>query len=78
VAQLDYVLSDAVTIPDGNGQRVKMWPLGFDPGEPQEFIDRYMKWNVEVIEKEPLNIFSHPTWLPAPLDKSYETLWTPP
>jgi hypothetical protein len=55
-----------------------MWQLGFDPGEPQEFIDRYMKWNVEVIEKEPLNIFSHPTWLPAPLDKSYETLWTPP
>jgi histidinol phosphatase-like PHP family hydrolase len=75
-AQLDYVLSDAMTIPGRAGERVKMWQPGFDPGDPQEFMERYVKWSVEVIEKEPLDIFSHPTWLPAPLDKSYETLWT--
>ena len=39
-------------------------------------MDRYVKWNVEVIEKEPLDIFAHPTWLPAPLDKNHDTLWT--
>jgi histidinol phosphatase-like PHP family hydrolase len=77
VAQLDYVLSDAMTIPDSNGQRVKMWQSGFDPGDPREFMDRYVKWNVEVIEKEPLDIFAHPTWLPPPIDKDYDTLWTP-
>lgn len=75
-AQLDYVLSDAMTIPGHSGERVKMWQPGFDPGDPQEFMERYVKWNVEVIEKEPLDIFSHPTWLPAPLDKSYDALWT--
>jgi len=75
-AQLDYVLSDAMTIPGRSGERVKMWEHGFDPGDPQEFMERYVKWNVEVIEKEPLDIFSHPTWLPAPLDKSYDMLWT--
>lgn len=75
-AQLDYVLSDAMTIPGRAGERLKMWESGFDPGDPQEFVERYVKWNVEVIEKEPLDIFSHPTWLPAPLDKSYDTLWT--
>ena len=76
-AQLDYVLSDAMTIPWRNGRRAKMWESGFDPGDPQEFMERYVKWNVEVIEKEPLDIFSHPTWLPAPLDKHYDALWTP-
>ena len=76
VAELDYVLSDAMTMPGRSGQRSKMWQPGFDPGDPQEFMDRYVKWNVEVIEKEPLDIFSHPTWLPAPLDKNYDTLWT--
>lgn len=76
VAQLDYVLSDAMTIPGRAGERLKMWEPGFDPGDPREFMDRYVKWNVEVIEKEPLDIFSHPTWLPAPLDKSYDMLWT--
>jgi histidinol phosphatase-like PHP family hydrolase len=76
-AQLDYVLSDAMTIPGPAGERLKMWEPGFDAGDPQEFMERYVNWSVEVIEKEPLDIFSHPTWLPAPLDKSYDTLWTP-
>ena len=75
-AQLDYVLSDAMTIPGSAGERVKMWQPGFDPGDPQEFMERYVKWNVEVIETEPLDIFSHPTWLPKSLEKSYDTLWT--
>jgi histidinol phosphatase-like PHP family hydrolase len=76
VARLDYVLSDALTIPDRNGNRTKMWSASFDPGDPNEFMDRYVKWNVEVIEKEPLDILAHPTWLPAALEKDYDALWT--
>ncbi len=76
VAKLDFVLSDAMTIPGPHGERVKMWARGFDPGEPQAFMERYVKWNVEVITKEPLDIFAHPTWLPPPLDKDYDRLWT--
>lgn len=75
-SQLDYVLSDAMTFPGRNGQRLKMWQPDFNPGEAQEFMERYVKWNVEVIDTEPLDIFSHPTWLPAPVDKLYDTLWT--
>ncbi len=77
VSQLDYVLSDAMTMPGRNGERVMMWVRGFDPGDAREFMDRYVKWNVEVIETEPLDIFAHPTWLPAPLDQQYDKLWTP-
>ena len=39
-------------------------------------MSRYVKWNVQVIETEPLDIFAHPTWLPAPLDKDFDALWT--
>jgi histidinol phosphatase-like PHP family hydrolase len=76
LAQVDYVLSDAMTIPGPGGRRQKMWLPGFDPGDAGEFIERYVRWNVQVIEQEPLDIFSHPTWLPAPLDKQYDQLWT--
>lgn len=76
LAQLDYVLSDAMTIPWRDGRRAKMWQAGFDPGDAKEFMERYGRWNVEVIEKEPLDILAHPTWLPSPLDKRYDQLWT--
>jgi histidinol phosphatase-like PHP family hydrolase len=76
IAKLDYVLSDAMTMPGPHGERVKMWGAGFDPGDPQAFMERYVKWNVEVITKEPLDIFAHPTWLPPPRDKDYDRLWT--
>lgn len=76
LGQLDYILSDAMTIPGPGGRRDKMWQPGYDPGAAGDFMDRYVRWNVEVIEKEPLDIFSHPTWLPAPLDQRYDELWT--
>ncbi len=76
VAQLDYVLSDAMTMPGSGGERMKMWTPAFQPGDAQAFMDRYIKWNVQVIEKEPLDIFAHPTWLPPPLDKDFDSLWT--
>ena len=76
VAQLDYVLSDAMTMPGPSGERVRMWGRTFQPGEAQDFMNRYVKWNVQVIETEPLDIFAHPTWLPSPLDKDLDLLWT--
>ena len=76
LSRLDYVLSDAMTIPGKDGLRIKMWQPGFDPGDAGEFMKLYVRWNVDVIEKEPLDIFAHPTWLPAPLDQHYDELWT--
>jgi len=76
LGEIDYVLSDAMTMPGADGRRTKMWLHGFDAGDATEFMDRYVRWNVQVIEKEPLDIFSHPTWLPPPLDLRAEELWT--
>jgi len=76
LAEVDYVLSDAMTMETSGVRRAKMWVRGFEPGDAKEFMTHYVRWNVEVIEKEPLDIFAHPTWLPAPLDSRAEELWT--
>jgi histidinol phosphatase-like PHP family hydrolase len=77
VAQLDYVLTDAWTLRDKNGKKVRMWDREFRVDDPQEFMDRYVDFHLELMEKEPIDILANATWLPAGLQKQYETLWTP-
>jgi histidinol phosphatase-like PHP family hydrolase len=77
LAQLDFVLTDAMTARDANGKRVKMWLPAFDPGEAQEFMDMLVKWTVEIVEREPLDIFSHPLWIPRKFAAGADKLWTP-
>ena len=76
LGQLDFVLSDAMTIRNQDGRRVKMWEAGFATGEAQAFMDRYVDWHVEIMATEPLNIFANLTWLPDNLKADYDSLWT--
>jgi histidinol phosphatase-like PHP family hydrolase len=77
VAQLDYVLSDAMTIRGPDGRRVKMWSPRFEVGDPQRFMDQYVDFHLEVIASEPIDILANPTWLPKAIEKQYDRLWTP-
>ena len=77
LGQLDYVLSDAMTFPGPNNQRMKLWERGAEIGDPQHFMDRYADWHVEVMSKEPLDILANTSWLPAPVAADYDALWTP-
>jgi histidinol phosphatase-like PHP family hydrolase len=77
LAQLDYVLSDAMTFPGPGGQRMKLWEKGAEIGEAEQFMDRYVDWHVEIMAKEPLDILANMSWLPGPLAAQYDTLWTP-
>ncbi|NIA12911.1 MAG: hypothetical protein GWP08_02430 [Nitrospiraceae bacterium] len=76
LAQLDYVLSDTMTWPGVGGKRQKMWESGFDPGDPDTFMDRYVDWYVEIIEHQPIDILANVSWLPRPFASDYEALWT--
>lgn len=76
LAQLDFVLTDAMTMPDKNGKRMKLWTKEAEIGEAQRFMDRYVDWHVEVLSKGPLHILGNTTWLPAALMPDYDTLWT--
>ena len=82
LAQVDYVLTDAMTFPGKDGRRVKLWTAEaakqVDMSDKQAFMDRFVDWHVEIMAREPLDIFAHTTWLPAALSDQSELYWTAP
>jgi len=76
LGKLDYILTDAMTMPGPGGRRMKLWELGAVIGEAQDFMDRYVAWHVSIMEKEPLDIFANVSWLPGGLAPDYDALWT--
>jgi hypothetical protein len=76
VAQLDHVLSDAMTFEEKDGRRVRLWGPDVRVGEPQDFMDRYVDYHVKIMAVEPLDILANPTYLPAVLVKQHDELWT--
>jgi histidinol phosphatase-like PHP family hydrolase len=82
LAKLDYILTDAMTFPGRDGQRVKLWEKDVtdrvDMADKQAFMDRYVGWYLEIIEKQPIDVLANVSWLPAPLASDYEAFWTPP
>jgi histidinol phosphatase-like PHP family hydrolase len=76
VAQLDYVLSDALTLPEKDGNKVRIWTSEVHIEDPQDFMERYVAFNVQVITEEPIDICANPTFLPDAIVTQYDTLWT--
>ncbi len=74
--KLDYILTDTWTFPGPDGKRKKMWEKDFDPGEPQQFMDRYVDWHVQVMSTAPIDILANVSWLPGVLAEQYDALWT--
>jgi histidinol phosphatase-like PHP family hydrolase len=81
LAQLDFVLTDAMTFPGKDGQRVKLWEADaaqlVDMSDKQVFMDRYVDWYVETIAKQPIDILANVSWLPAGMLEAWDDFWTP-
>lgn len=78
VGLFDYVFTDAMTWTDNRGKRMRLWiaeEVGTIP-DPQEFMDTLVDRIVGILEKEPVDIYANPTYLPAQLARSYDVLWT--
>ena len=69
VAQLDHVLTNVLTLPKKDGTRVEIWRPGIKIGDPQEFMDRYVDFHVQVMAREPIDILANVTFLPMRLPK---------
>jgi histidinol phosphatase-like PHP family hydrolase len=82
LARLDYVLTDAMTFPGKDGQRVKLWApeaaQEVDMADKQAFMDRFVDWHAEIMAREPFDILANATWLPAGMLDQWELYWTPP
>ena len=81
LARLDYVLTDAMTFSGKDGQRVKLWDKDaetrVDMADKQKWMGRFVDWHVEIISKQPIDIFANTSWLPASMAGDYELYWTP-
>jgi histidinol phosphatase-like PHP family hydrolase len=78
IAQLDYVLTDAMTCRNKDGTRIKMWEKGFAIDDAQKFMDGYADFYVEIMATEPIDIMANAMWLPGQIAQEYDAMWTEP
>jgi histidinol phosphatase-like PHP family hydrolase len=76
LARLDYVLMDALEIPDGKGGYSILWHDDFEVGDEDAFMDRYVAFYVQILEEEKPDIVASPTFLPKRVRGRYDALWT--
>ncbi len=78
VALFDYVFTDSMTWTDNRGRRMRTW-IPSDVGtitDPQEFMNTLVDRAVGILEREPIDVYVNPTYLPDQLAADCETLWT--
>jgi hypothetical protein len=74
--QLDYVLMDALTLPQPDGSYLAIWQIDTMVDDEDAFMAGYMKFIEQVLATEPIDIFGWPTFLPVPIARQYSRLWT--
>jgi histidinol phosphatase-like PHP family hydrolase len=75
--QLDYVLMDALTLPNSDGTWLPIWQIDTMVDDAEAFMHRYTQFIEQLMTTEPINIFGWPTFLPVPIARQYTQLWTP-
>jgi hypothetical protein len=76
VAQLDFVLADALTFPEKDGHLVNLWKkeqVKID--DAQDFMSRYVAHHLRILAN-PVDILANGTYLPEVLAKDHDALWT--
>jgi histidinol phosphatase-like PHP family hydrolase len=78
VGLFDYVFTDSMTWTDNRGRRMRLW-IPKEVGQiadPQEFMETLVARAVGILEKEPIDIYVNPTFLPDVIAADYDRLWT--
>lgn len=78
VGLFDYVFTDSMTWTDNRGRRMRTWIPEEVGGiaDPQEFMNTLVDRAVGILEREPIDIYANPTFLPDQIAKDYDRLWT--
>jgi hypothetical protein len=77
-AQFDYIFTDAMTWTDDHGRRMRLW-IPEEVGtiaDVESFMRTLVARTLAIIEREPIDIFVNPTFLPAAIASDYDRLWT--
>lgn len=77
IAKYDYVFTDAMTFTNDNGKRMRLWiNEEVEVGDPQAFMEMYVKQIVDVLNHEKIDIYVNATFLPEEIQDGYDALWT--
>jgi hypothetical protein len=79
VARFDYVFTDSMTWTDNNGKRMRLW-IKEEVGEitdKQAFMETLVERAVGIMNREAIDIYVNPTFLPDAIAAEYDQLWTP-
>lgn len=74
----DYIFTDSMTWTDNRGRRMRTWiasEVGVIP-DAQEFMDTLVDRAAGILNKEPVDIYANPTYVPDQLAARYDELWT--
>ena len=74
--QLDYILMDALTLPEKDESWLRIWRKETKVADKEAFMKRYVDFNLQILSGEPIDIFAWPTFLPACIADEYDALWT--
>ena len=78
ISRFDYVFTDAMTIVDDSGRRMRLWMPNEVPAipDPQAFMDMLVDRTVKILNNEPIDVYVNPTFLPDAIAADYDRLWT--
>ena len=74
----DYLFTDSMTWTDNRGRRMRLW-IPEEVGtiaDAQEFMNTLVERTVGILDREPIDIYVNPSFLPDTLAKDYDRLWT--
>jgi hypothetical protein len=78
IAKFDYVFTDAMTLTDDSGRRMRLWMTNEvqEIKDPQAFMDLLVDQTVKILKNEPIDVYVNPTFLPESIAGDYDRLWT--
>lgn len=79
ISKFDYVFTDAMTVVDDQGRRMRLWIDDEVPmiTDKEGFMDMLVDRTVKILSNEPIDVHVNPTYLPAQIAPDYDRLWTP-
>ncbi len=78
IAKFDYVFTDAMTFTDEAGKRTRLWiKEEVEVRDKQVFMDTLVERILGILDREPIDIYVNPTFLPDCIAREYDALWTP-
>lgn len=74
--QLDYVIMDALEIPQADGSIWRIWQDDTQVSDIDDFMEMYVTYNIQVIDNEGINVLANAAFLPKCIANDYRKAWT--